>query len=734
MLCVLIRGSKVADIREAIHPAAPVRLGREVFRRTVTGVSVFGVDQLQVLGGIIAAVPVHEVHVHGVFPRTLGDIDPDADFRGIAVNFDLIPAVAQVEVTVLLAVVGGIVVVQLQRVIPETDGALCRLHGLHLTDPVGGDGIVGPEIEGVAVGTEDVSRGNIAVPVSGEAVGRCQLCILGVPGVGAAGLDRNGGDFSVISLGSTVIHKGAFAPVVMGTGQRAVCIRLEVHQDHRHLADLHLDGGGELFVAAVGDGHGACQRIFSARSGEEIVGDGANGLRHRPLEVAVLILDAAVVALDRETQVGGLLKVQGDGRTGEGEIRDIRQGDGGAAHHLVPLPELGGHIADIASGRNEEAGFSDGTGEGVLQLPGEALGGKVRRTAGSIHAGGRELHLAAGGVELVVGAQGGVVELAVLVRSGDQQQRAGDRALHAVRGAAADVEGRGTLPLGGQHGRAAAVQIDGGDHALGPQELGLIVEGHAHGIGVLTAVRHKRDNGAVRLQADGVPGRQVTGVGAHQVLAVLQQEEGAGDGFQHIRGVRSGLPDDKAAVLEHGEVGFAPLLDDVALHDEVAQGLRGLHVEVVAVGDGQDVAAGGGLIGLGLVGGLAHGPLHVLGNLLAFAGRCTRVVAGVGSLEGGLCAGFHRHHEAGDLGIAICGVQEDVRLRHTIRDGVVRLLHDHHAAGRGHLVRRQRGEGGQRKGHAEGQDQGDQFSEARCVYLLQNSTSQFFCFLFSAFG
>ena len=92
-----------------------------------------------------------------------------------------------------------------------------------------------------------------------------------------------------------------------------------------------------------------------------------------------------------------------------------------------------------------------------------------------------------------------MIEHAVVLRRGDQQQGAGNRALYTVGRAVADGQVAGALALGGAGGRAAAVEIKRCHHALRRQKLRLIIEGHTDRIRALTTVGHKGHDRAVCL-------------------------------------------------------------------------------------------------------------------------------------------------------------------------------------------------------------------------------------------
>ena len=301
-----------------------------------------------------------------------------------------------------------------------------------------------------------------------------------------------------------------------------------------------------------------------------------------------------------------------------------------------------------------------------------------------IHTDGRELDLAVGRVDRVVRREGGMIEHAVLLRRGDQQQRARDRALHAVGRAVADGQVAGALALRGIGRRAAAVEVERIHNALRGQKFRLLIERHADGIGALAAVGHKGHDRAVRFDADTVDRHAAITVTLD--LSVLDQIKRAGNCFQDIRAVCSSIANGKLAVLQNGKIRLkmdtVVLLNDVALHDEVAIRLRILHVVEVAVHGHDDVAAGRLGVGRCLQRCLFQVPGQVRRRVLAGRGRAAfSIITVIRSFESCLRTRCDRRHKAGDLRVAFLRIQENVRFRHTVDQRIVRLADDQLVAG-----------------------------------------------------
>ena len=717
MLRILIGGKEFTDIRIAILPAGPVCLVGEILFAGVAGVTVFGVQQFEIFGTVIRTVPIHQVCIQGVFPGTLGDIDPDADFRGIPFNLGLLTAVAHIEVTVASTVVGGIVIVQLQRVVAEADTAAVLLRGgFHGADTVGGDGAVGPEIEGVAIGTENIGSRHRAIPVAGKAIGGLQRGVGGIFRVCTTGDDGDGRDFANVTLRSAVIHESTLAPMVVGTRQRAVLIRLKVHERDRQLADLDLDLRRLGLVIGI---RGLDRRVHRAGtiSGHERVAVHVANVRIRgtirfgldcPVKVAGLIDNVHTVALGNQAKIRRSAKVQRHRCAAERQVGDVRDLRGRRALDSAVHKQAHRHIALIVLCGREQAVGVDRAALGVRDRPGHIVR-QVCMAAVCVHADGRELDLAVGRIDCIIRRERGMVEHTVVFSRGDEQQGARNRALHAVGRAVANLQLRSTFALGRHGGGAAAIEVDRVHNALCGHELRELIDRHADGIRALAAVGHKGHDRAVGLDADAVDRDQVAAVVLN--LPILHQIERAGNRLFHVGAVHTGVTDCKRAVLQHREVWLignaVVLLDNIALHDEVAERLRRLHIEEVTIRGHNDVAAGG----LSVVGSLLRRFFHAPGQacrlILAGRGRAALcIITVVRSLERCLRTRCDRRHKAGDLRIAFPGVQEDVRFCNAVNQRVVRLAHnDLIASGLDgvYSVRSQRLRGNECQRHQDGQ-------------------------------
>ena len=747
MLRILIGGKEFTDIRIAILPAGPVCLVGEILFAGVAGVTVFGVQQLEMFDTVIRTVPIHQVCIQGVFPGTLGDIDPDADFRGIPFNLGLLTAVAHIEVTVASTVVGGIVIVQLQRVVAEADTAAVLLRGgFHGADTVGGDGAVGPEIEGVAIGTENIGSRHIFIPVAGKAIGGLQRGVGGIFRVCTTGDDGDGRDIANVTLCSAVIHESTLAPMVVGTRQRAVLIRLKVHERHRHLADLHADLRRLGLVIGI---RGLDRRVHRAGtlSGHERVAVHVANVRirdtirfglDRPVKVTGLIDNVHTVALGNQAKIRRSAKVQRHRCAAERQVGDVRDLRGRRALDSAVHKQARRHIALIVlRGREQTTGGVDRAALGVRDRPGHIL--RERGLAAVfIHTDGRELDLAVGRVDRIVRGEGGMIEHAVALRRGDEQQGARNRALHAVGRAVADGQVAGALALGGAGSGTAAVEVDRIHHILRIQERNHLIDRHADRVRSLAAVGHKGHDRAVRLDADAVARHEVR-IPVVAGLSILDQIKRAGNRFQNIGAVHPGVTDGVGTVLQNRKVRLpratVACLDNISFHDQVTGRLCRLHVVVVAIHGHDDVAAGG----LNVVGSLLRGffqaPGHVGRLVLAGRGRAALcIITVVRSLECCLRTRCDRRHKAGDLCIAFLGIQKDIRFRHAVNQRVIRLAHNDFVAGGldgVYSVRSQRLRGNECQRHQDGQHKSP--GSVRKSGRFHDSHQLLFCVFLSKF-
>ena len=703
-----------AEVGLHILPAGPVDAGilGGGLHGLAGGVDSGGLQVQQAGGDVLFTVPVGHAGGQPVVGRALGGVDPHAQGGGLALDDHVLAAVAEILVGVVGAGDLRIIVMILQRLLAETHGTLVGAYpaGVHIPRALlgGGDGA---HIVFIAHGAEQGGGVLGAVPAVGRAGGVAVPGGVAVDKVGAGQAEIGDGAIGDVQAVGILGHLPGHAEAVgADAGQiMAAAVRegvqvapdgvgthadaglgafiLEIQEDGGHFADFHGDGIGKLLAVCLGIGDsdlcftglaGLGRRVEPVvHDGADVGGGGALGQRpDGPGKVAVVIVDIPQAAFDGEAQVAGLVIVQGQTLAGEIHLVGLGDGDGGGAHILTLIGQADPHIAHIALGGGEHAGGGvDPPGGGGVQHPGQSAFRQVGRAACGVSAQGREGHLAAGGIELILGADGGMVEVAVKAGGGHHQQGVGHGALQAVAGAVAHQQLVGALIAGGHGGGAAAVQIDGGDAAGVLQEAGHLIHAHADGHGLLAAVGLEEHHGAVGTDAHAVAGHAVALVQAGDDLAVFHQHIGAGNGLHHVGGVAAGGANDGGAVLQDGEEGLGAGFHQVALHNEVAGGGAGLHIVVVGVG-GQDHAAlgiRGPSVGSGLGGGLGHLPFQLAAvhhGLALGGGAAVIVISGVAGLQG---------HVLGQVDLR--------KVAHHL--AAVDVAHDHlfqgHAAGHGIL-------------------------------------------------
>ena len=660
---------KTADVCLAVHPAGPGDLKRALRIRVLRGQA-----RRQVRFILIGCrIPCLHVHIHAVCRRALRRVHPDADFCGFARNINVtVTAIADVEIDVGCAVVGAVVVVELHRALAETDlTALLFGDDLQVAAAVIIQCTIWPQEIIITIVMEHIYRAHIRNQRKFD-----RRLILGILGNVTAVRVR------------AIIGKFIKNPVIV-RALLAIALRiwLKVEQCHRQLADLNVDLCAQRLVIGILHLDRGIHGLRTVAGHERVAIHVPNiRIRHTfrlgrngPVEVAIFIDDIQTIALGNQAKVRGGTEVHRGLRAAErkrGNVRDLhsRRALDGAIHK-----QTGRHIAlVILRGREQTIGI-DRAALSICDRPGHILR-ELSMAAVGVHTDGRELDLAVGRIDRIVRREGGMIEHAVALRRGDQQQRARDRALHTVGRAVADLEVRGALALGGAGSGTAAVEIDRIHHALRIQERNHLIDRHADRVRALAAVGHKGHDRAVRLDADAVARHEVR-IPVVAGLSILDQIKRAGNRFQNVGAVRPGVTDGIGTVLQNRKIRFpraaVARLDDIALHDQVTGRLRRLHVVVVAIHGHDDVAAGGLSIVSRLQRRLFQAPGHV-GCLVLTGRRCAVfcIITVIRSLESCLRTRCDRRHKAGDLRIAFLSIQKDIRFRHAVNQRVIRLTND----------------------------------------------------------
>ena len=661
MLCIAVQG---ADISRTIHPAAPVN-----------GLRIALAQEFQIFHGVALriGVPNHQVCVQRICRCVLRHIHPDTDLRRRAFNRQpFCTAVANIVVRVAGLIIRCIIIVQLHRAFTKTYlTALGRRRNLQITTKIIRQRSIRPKKIRIAISSKCTRGAKVIFP--------------------SYNLTRAFARITAICIWPTFAGILCPAPVVVRAGLALAVDGLKVHERHRQLADLNVDLCAQRLVIGILHLDRGIHGLRTVAGHERVAIHVPNiRIRHTfrlgrngPVEVAIFIDDIQTIALGSQAKVRGGTEVHRGLRAAERKRGNVRNGHGRAAGGLAVDKQLRRHLALIILRGREQAVGVDGAALAVRHGPGHIVR-QLRMAAVFVHADGREPDLAVGRIDRIVRREGRVVKHAVLLRRGDQQQGAGDRALHAVGRAVADGQVAGALALRGIGRRAAAVEVDRIHNALRGQKLRLLIHRHADGVGALAAVGHKGHDRAVGLEADAVDRYERIAVMID--LAVLDQITRPGNGLQHVGAVRSGVTDGIRTVLQNSEIRLGGsavvLLNDVALHDEVAERLRILHVVEVAVHGHDDVAAGRLGVGRCLQRCLFQVPGQILRRVLAGRGRAAfSIITAIRSFESCLRTRCDRRHKAGDLRVAFLGVQENVRFRHTVDQRIVRLADDQLVAG-----------------------------------------------------
>ena len=448
-------------------------------------------------------------------------------------------------------------------------------------------------------------------------------------------------------------------------------------------------------LVPLGDGVHVAVEGLAVGGGEAVAVKGAHILRRgglagrglhigdAPEDVAGLDMDVAALAADHQTEVRGLLKAQADLLVGEIDLVGGGHLDGGGADDLAVQQHIHAQgAAGLVGGQKAGGGIH---GAHVLAALRQGIADALRqshRLAGGINAHSGELHLGAGGIDLVIGAEHSVVEDARGLGGGDHQQAGADLALGAVSGGIAHLQLVRALGPGAEGGGAAAVQRQSGHTAAPLHHLGQLIICTAIGNGCPAAIGDESHDGTVGLDAHSRAAVADVAIlaGADNDLAVLHQDGIAAHGGLQVaqvgRVAHNGL-----AVLGDAEVG--PAIGGVifrSVHDQGAHGLAGGHVEEVGV-DARDNGLAGMvfLISLGLHRGGGQAPFA--GIVMAIAADDLQRIPGLdlrdvidllavagGDVADDLAGG----HAVGDMGDGV--LDQDFPVRYTGPAGLFACL------------------------------------------------------------
>ena len=363
---------------------------------------------------------------------------------------------------------------------------------------------------------------------------------------------------------------------------------LKVEEHIRASAEIELEADGRMAAHIQRCGHVAGHVRRSARliDGRELQPVEAaersvvRGERH----VVRTEADLVQTVVDRGLDGNVRRLAEGDGDNGLIQRDRVRRGDGDLllTDDLAVVLHLRGHGALGAVGR-EDAVFN-GAHAAFLERP-LGIGGNVDLGADRVGAERIELHGAAGGVVIIVAADGGVGKHTVSGGVGDDEDGVGGRTLAAVGQGAVDLQIlAGTLRAEG--GGSAAVAVAGVDAAHADHVIRHLIHGEAGGVRGLLAVGHGHDKGAVRSDADEGSRRDVGAmvlgplVDRISVCVGLDKPCPRGDRVLFPAGHRIG----DAAHLDLGDaVGSGLTGDRVLVIVDDKSGIRGAHVAETAL-------------------------------------------------------------------------------------------------------------------------------------------------------
>ena len=372
-----------------------------------------------------------------------------------------------------------------------------------------------------------------------------------------------------------------------GEGQVTVGGVFKVENSFIHPVGLQGGHGHDTEIAHQSgtDHHSAVSRLLNQRKLQTVDGTGIGILQNHQHIVGIKGNGVAAVGC-LQGQLGGNAVDHADGALGNVQRIGHHHMEHLAAHHVAVHRQRNGDVTQSGSGEHIAADSTDGA---VGNLPLGILG-NLGSVAGDADAHGGQINGGARGQIVILGGDGGMMELIGHHSGGHNHQRGADASLVAVGGAVNQSELVAALSLGQEGGGAAAVQIDGGDTAGIDHDLSQFLIAAAAGEGLLTTVQHHQDH----LTASGNAHAGTGGSGGHMGihigsggLAVDDQEGAAADGFLKLILVLliiGAVADDGGTVLQNAEEAFA--VDGVvghALHHQCAGGLTGGHIEEVTV-------------------------------------------------------------------------------------------------------------------------------------------------------
>ena len=492
--------------------------------------------------------------------------------------------------------------------------------------------------------------------------------------LGEIAVDRQN-KVAVLALAAASVHHAKLTHgIAADSVQRPACQLPSFGVPHK----LVLKGVGELGALAETDGRGSGDtahlsgqgggqsgQILLSRGEVEAI-DGANA-RSRQGKGHVRGAEGHGMTLKGSVQSEIYAAAKGNchigGCKGEGIGGDDM--DGLFTHRLAVHGHFYSH-APLLAVRYEQARIAETAKGTVGQFP-EGIGGNIRGGPAVIHACGAELNRAAGGIVIGIRGNTGFLKLSCRGCGGDDENAVGGGALRAVRGRAVQLQLLAGA-LGQEGGGSAAVAVEGPDTAEGDHELRHLIAVEAAGEGLLAALVHDDDDGAVCLDAhEGTGSGRLGIIDGVYIFAVLHQGIEL-NGDQLLLPARNAVVEPAHLGLGHvGRAGNAVLLIEVddktgggppqgalavgvfhAVHNQSAQGLTdqlGVFFVILLVVPVQRNVRSGDHVAVAVLLGILDLLGHDL-NLVLFVFQTLRHFIGAGHDLGVGVMGIHLHYVA----------------------------------------------------------------------------------------
>ena len=250
------------------------------------------------------------------------------------------------------------------------------------------------------------------------------------------------GDFNGLFTAAAVVRCAQntfFAAVIIRSRNYFTGFRIRVvlkipNHGGEHTHD-DMDRTADRTVISRNSGHRAVQAVVGIRHKDVAIKGAQPFGRAMPDQIAILNVHIAVLIANHQCQIALCLEAEAHLLGVEIDMIGDSNFNGGRAHDLAVLHHLNGYGAGLFTGHKLTGIGINGTHihTVVSQCPSHAFG-NIHGEACSIHATGFKLHLITGGIQLIVGGNGNMIELTGFFGSGNDQQSGADLTLSTVRG------------------------------------------------------------------------------------------------------------------------------------------------------------------------------------------------------------------------------------------------------------------------------------------------------------